>query len=283
MRWSPGNRGNIEDARERTGGVGIAGMGIGGFLVLLVLSWLTGTNLFTLLGTDSQAPTQTTGTSGELRTSPAEEKMVDFVDAVMNDAQDTWAKLLGNRYEPTKVVLFRDAIQSACGFAQAATGPFYCPGDRKVYLDLGFFNELDQRFGAPGDFAQAYVVTHELGHHVQNLLGLMDRAREGQSGPQSASVAIELQADCFAGIWGHAASQGGRFQAGHVELEPGDANEALRAAASIGDDRLQKMATGRVMPDRFTHGSSAQRVEWFRRGMESGDPRACTTGPSLTR
>jgi uncharacterized protein len=282
MRWSSGNRGNIEDMRGRTGGVGMAGMGIGGFLVLLVLSWLTGTNLFTLLGTDSQAPSQTTGTSGELRTSPAEEKMVDFVDAVMNDAQDTWAKLLGNRYEPTKVVLFRDAIQSACGFAQAATGPFYCPGDRKVYLDLGFFNELDQRFGAPGDFAQAYVVTHELGHHVQNLLGLMDRARKGQSGPQSASVAIELQADCFAGIWGHAASQGGRFQAGHVELEPGDANEALRAASSIGDDRLQKMATGRVMPDRFTHGSSAQRVEWFRRGMESGDPRACTTEPSLT-
>jgi uncharacterized protein len=283
MRWSPGNRGNIEDMRGRTGGVGMAGMGIGGFLVLLVLSWLTGTNLFTLLGTDSQAPSQSVGTSGELRTTPAEEKMVDFVDAVMNDAQDTWARLLGNRYEPTKVVLFRDAIQSACGFAQAATGPFYCPGDRKVYLDLGFFNELDQRFGASGDFAQAYVVTHELGHHVQNLLGLMNRVREGQSGPQSASVAIELQADCFAGIWGHATSQSGRFQAGHVELEPGDAEEALRAAASIGDDRLQKMATGRVMPDRFTHGSSAQRVEWFRRGMESGDPRACSTESTLTR
>jgi predicted metalloprotease len=283
MRWSPGNRGNIEDMRGRTGGIGMAGMGIGGFLVLLVLSWLTGTNLFTLLGTDSQAPSQSVGTSGELRTTPAEEKMVDFVDAVMNDAQDTWARLLGNRYEPTKVVLFRDAIQSACGFAQAATGPFYCPGDRKVYLDLGFFNELDQRFGASGDFAQAYVVTHELGHHVQNLLGLMNRVREGQSGPQSASVAIELQADCFAGIWGHAASQSGRFQAGHVELEPGDAGEALRAAAAIGDDRLQKMATGRVMPDRFTHGSSAQRVEWFGRGMESGDPRGCTTESTLTR
>jgi predicted metalloprotease len=283
MRWSPGNRGNIEDMRGRTGGVGMAGMGVGGFLVLLVLSWLTGTNLFTLLGTDSQAPSQSVGTSGEVRTTPAEEQLVDFVDAVTNDAQDTWAKALGNRYEPTKVVLFRDAIQSACGFAEAATGPFYCPGDRKVYLDLGFFNELDQRFGAPGDFAQAYVITHELGHHVQNLLGLMDRAREGPSGPQRTSVAIELQADCFAGIWGHTASQGGRFQAGHVELEPGDAEEALRAAASIGDDRLQKMATGRVMPDRFTHGSSAQRVEWFRRGMESGDPRACTTEPTLTR
>src|SRR6266508_712695 len=183
---------------------------------------------------------------------------------------ETWARILGNRYERTKVVLFRDAIQSACGFAEAATGPFYCPGDRKVYLDLGFFNELDRRFGAPGDFAQAYVVAHELGHHIQSLLGLMDRGMRDRQGAQSASVALELQADCFAGVWGHAASQGGRFQAGHVELEPGDANEALRAAASIGDDRLQKMATGRVMPDRFTHGSSAQRVDWFRRGMDSG-------------
>jgi len=283
MRWSPGDRGNIEDARGRTGGVGMAGMGIGGFLVLLVLSWLTGTNLFSLLGTDSQSPTQTVGTTGDLRTTPAEEQMVDFVDAVTNDAQDTWAKILGGRYERTKVVLFRDQIQSACGFAQAATGPFYCPGDHKVYLDLGFFNELDQRFGASGDFAQAYVVAHELGHHVQNLLGVMDRARSAESGPQSASVGIELQADCFAGVWGHAASQGGRFQAGHVELEPGDADEALRAAASIGDDRLQKMSTGRVMPERFTHGSSAQRVEWFRRGMETGDPRACSTESTLTR
>ncbi len=180
------------------------------------------------------------------------------------------------------MVLFRDAIQSACGFAEAATGPFYCPGDRKVYLDLGFFNELDRRFGAPGDFAQAYVVAHELGHHIQSLLGLMDRGMRDRQGAQSASVALELQADCFAGVWGHAASQGGRFQAGHVELEPGDANEALRAAASIGDDRLQKMATGRVMPDRFTHGSSAQRVDWFRRGMDSGDPRSCGTDATLS-
>jgi uncharacterized protein len=282
MRWSPGNRGNIEDVRGRTGGVGMAGMGIGGFLVLLVLSWLTGTNLFSLLGTDSQSPSQTVGTSGELRTTPAEEQMVDFVDAVTNDAQDTWSKVLGNRYERTKVVLFRDQVQSACGYAQAATGPFYCPSDHKVYLDLGFFNELDQRFGAPGDFAQAYVIAHELGHHVQNLLGVMDQARGG-AGPQSASVAIELQADCFAGIWGHEASQGGRFQAGHVELEPGDADEALRAAASIGDDRLQKMQTGRVMPDRFTHGSSAQRMAAFRLGMETGDPRACTSSSASTR
>jgi predicted metalloprotease len=280
MRWAPGDRSNIEDMRGRSGGR-VATVGIGGFLVVLALSWLTGTNLFSLLDTDSSVPTQTSGTAGSTPASPAEERMVDFVDAVMGDAQSTWSQVLGNRYQPTRVVLFRDAIDSACGSAQSATGPFYCPSDQKVYLDLGFFAELDQRFGAPGDFAQAYVITHELGHHVQNLLGFTERAQQDRrSGPNSASVALELQADCFAGIWGHAAAQRGRFQAGGVELEPGDAEEALRAAASIGDDRLQKMATGRVMPERFTHGSSAQRVAAFRRGMESGRPDACTAGSS---
>jgi len=283
MRWTPGDRGNIEDNRGRSGG-GIAGLGIGGFLILLVLSWATGTNLFSLLGTETPSSTPgSVGTSGEVKTSPAEEKMVDFVDAVTGDAQKTWARILGNRYQPTHVVLFRDAIQSACGSAESATGPFYCPGDQKVYLDLGFFGELSQRFGAPGDFAQAYVITHEIGHHVQNLLGYTDRVRGSRSGANSASVALELQADCFAGVWGHAASQQGRFQAGGVELEPGDAEEALRAAAAIGDDRLQRMSAGRVMPDRFTHGSSAQRVEWFQPGMESGDPRACDTFGTTTR
>ena len=283
MRWTPGNRDNIEDVRGRTAG-GVAGLGIGGFVILLLLSWATGTNLFSLLGTDTSSPSGSVGTSGELRTSPAEERLVDFVDAVAGDAQRTWEDLLGGRYQRTHVVLFRDAIESACGFAQAATGPFYCPSDRKVYLDLGFFRELSDRFGAPGDFAQAYVITHELGHHVQNLLGYTKRvARDRRTGADSASVALELQADCFAGVWGHAASQQGRFQAGGVELEPGDADEALRAAAAIGDDRLQRMASGRVMPDRFTHGSSAQRVEWFRRGMTSGDPRACDTFGTSTR
>jgi uncharacterized protein len=283
MQWTPGGRGDIKDQRGRSGGFGVAHLGIGGFLILLVLSWATGTNLFSLLGTGDTAPSQTVGTSGEVTTSPAEERMVDFVNAVTKDVQDTWAELLGPRYERTHVVLFRNAIDSACGFAQAATGPFYCPPDKKVYLDLAFFSELSQRFGAPGDFAQAYVIAHELGHHVQNLTGLNAHAsRDRQSGPDSFSVALELQADCFAGIWGHAASQRGRFQAGGVELEPGDADEALRAAASIGDDRLQKMATGRVMPERFTHGTSAQRVQWFKRGMDSGDPRACVTGPSTT-
>jgi predicted metalloprotease len=271
MRWTPGDRGNIEDMRGRTGGRAMP-LGIGGFVVLLLLSWATGTDFLSLF--QNLAPTENVGTSGDRATSPAEEQMVDFVDAVTTDAQRTWSELLGGRYQPTQIVVFRDAIQSACGFAESATGPFYCPGDRKVYLDLGFFDELNEKFGAPGDFAQAYVVAHEIGHHVQNVLGL----GVGASRSNSASVAIELQADCFAGIWGHAASASGRFQAGRVELEPGDADEALRAASAIGDDRLQKMATGRVMPERFTHGSSAQRVEWFTRGMDSGDPRSCDTG-----
>ena len=285
MRWTPGDRSNIEDYRGRSGGIGVAHLGIGGFVLLLVLSWATGTNLFSLLGTGDISPSGgAVGTTGQAATSPAEERMVDFVDAVARDVQNAWGEILGGRYERTTVVLFRDAINSACGFAESATGPFYCPRDAKVYLDLGFFRELSNRFGAPGDFAQAYVIAHEFGHHVQDLLGLDAGARADRAtGAGSASVALELQADCFAGVWGHAASQRGRFQAGGVELEPGDAEEALRAAAAIGDDRLQKMATGRVMPDRFTHGSSAQRVEWFRRGMETGDPRGCDAGATLTR
>jgi predicted metalloprotease len=283
MRWTPGNRGNIEDARGRSA-VGMGSLGIGGFLVLLVLSWVSGTNLFTLLGTDSGPSTQATGTSGQVQTTPAEERMVDMVDSVVEDAQAMWESKLGSRYQRTKVVLFRDAVQSACGTAESATGPFYCPADQKVYLDLGFFRELSERFGAPGDFAEAYVITHEFGHHVQNLLGLNERASgDRRSGANSASVALELQADCFAGVWGHEAAQAGRAQQGHVELDPGDVDEAMRAAASIGDDRLQRMATGRVMPDRFTHGSSAQRVAAFKRGMESGDPRVCDGSATSTR
>ena len=251
--------------------------------MLLVLSWLSGTNLFSLLGTGTQSSSQSVGTTGQVASSPAEERRVDLVGAVTRDAQDMWSEKLGSRYQRTKVRLFRDSLQSACGFAQSATGPFYCPEDREVYLDLGFFDELSHRLGAPGDFAQAYVVTHELGHHVQTLLGLNERASsDRRTGANSASVALELQADCFAGVWGHAASQPGRAAAGKVALDPGDVEQALRAAAAIGDDRLQKMSTGRVMPDRFTHGSSAQRVEWFRRGMETGDPRSCGAPVSTT-
>jgi hypothetical protein len=284
MEWSPGDRGDISDMRGRSGGFGLVHFGIGGFLILLVLSWLSGTNLFSLLAGGGAAPSQSVGTSGQAATSPAEERLVDEVAAVSKDAQDMWAGKLGPRYRRTKVTLFRDSVQSACGFAQSATGPFYCPEDAQVYLDLGFFDELARHLGAPGDFAQAYVITHELGHHVQKLLGLDARASGSRgTGADSASVALELQADCFAGVWGHTAAQPGRAQQGKVELDPGDVEEGLRAAAAIGDDRLQKMSTGHVMPERFTHGTSAQRVEWFKRGMETGDPRSCQGPPSGTR
>lgn len=280
MRWSPGNRGNIEDVRGRSGVRGGASIGIGGLLVLLALSWATGTDFLSLLGGGGLgSPSSSVNDApAELRTTPEEERLVDFVDAVSGDTQQVWQELLGSRYQPTRVVLFRDAIQSACGAAESATGPFYCPADGKVYLDLGFFAELERRFGAPGDFAQAYVIAHEFGHHVQNLLGANERVGRDRVGPEGAGVALELQADCYAGVWGHAASRGGRFERGGIELEPGDAEEALDAAAAIGDDRLQKSATGRVMPERFTHGSSKQRMEWFQRGMSTGDPRQCDTG-----
>ena len=255
---------------------GAAPLGIGGLIILAALSYFTGTDFLSMAGDVASGPVETQ--PGELTTTPEEERTVDFIDAVARDTQDTWTRLMGGRYEQTRVTLFRDMVQSACGTAESATGPFYCPGDHKVYLDLGFFGELSQKFGAPGDFAAAYVVAHEFGHHVQNLLGTNERVqRDARSGANSASVALELQADCYAGIWGHDASQQGRFQAGKVELEAGDAEEALRAASAIGDDRLQKMATGRVQPESFTHGSSAQRMEWFKRGMQTGDPAQCDT------
>jgi len=279
MRWTPGDRSNIEDARGRSGGMamGAGGLGVGGLVLLLVLSWATGIDLTSIVGGGGSAPPESVGTSGEVKATPAEEKVVDMVDAVMDDAQGMWQQLLGARYQDTKVVLFREAINSTCGFAQAATGPFYCPADRKVYLDLGFFDDLDRKLGAAGDFAQAYVLAHELGHHVQTLTGIERQVRERQSSDPSArnalSVRMELQADCYAGVWGHHANKGG----GRVQLDPDDVEEGLNAAASIGDDRLQRMQTGRVAPERFTHGTSQQRVEWFKRGMDSGDPKACNT------
>jgi uncharacterized protein len=279
MRWTAGDRSNVEDMRGRSGGMamGAGGLGVGGLLLLLVLSWATGIDLTSIVGGGGSAPPSSVGTSGEVKSSPAEEKLVDMVDAVMGDAQETWRQLLGGQYQDTKAVLFRDSINSACGFAQAATGPFYCPGDRKVYLDLGFFDELDRKLGAPGDFAQAYVLAHELGHHVQTLTGTERKVRELQGTNPGArntlSVRMELQADCYAGVWGHHANTGG----GRVQLDPDDAEEGLNAAAAIGDDRLQRMASGRVAPERFTHGTSQQRVEWFKRGMDTGDPKACNT------
>jgi predicted metalloprotease len=179
------------------------------------------------------------------------------------------------------VLLFRDSIRSACGFADAASGPFYCPGDHYVYLDLGFFDELKRRFGASGDFAEAYVVAHELGHHVQSLLGVDSQMRQAQSRNPSArnelSVRLELQADCYAGVWAHATNTSGRASQGRVELERGDLEDGLHAAAAIGDDRIQRMSTGHVFPDKFTHGTSEQRATWLRRGFDSGDPGACNT------
>lgn len=282
MRWSAGDRGNIEDMRGRSGGGRMIPLGIGGFVVVALLSLFTGVNFFDILGGGSASPdSSAVGTSGRTTASPEEERMVDMVDAVARDAQSTWESKLGGRYEPTKVVLFRDSIQSACGYAQAATGPFYCPGDRKVYLDLGFYDELNRRFGASGDFAQAYVLAHEIGHHVQTITGTEGQMRQAQranpSSGNALSVRLELQADCYAGVWGHDANRQGRFEAGKVELDPGDLEEALRAAAAIGDDRLQKLGTGRVMPEKFTHGSSEQRMQWFKRGFDSGDPNACNT------
>ena len=277
MRWTRGDRSNVEDRRGMSG-VGVGGMGIGGLLVLLLLSWFTGVDFLSLFsGAGSPAPTESVGTGGKVATSPEEERLVDMVDAVVDDAQNTWTEVLAGRYQRTTAVLFRDAIQSACGFAQAATGPFYCPADRKVYLDLGFFSELHQKLGAPGDFAQAYVLAHELGHHVQTILGVESQVRRRQSADPSVanalSVRMELQADCFAGVWGYHANR----QPGGVDLDPGDIDEGLHAAAAIGDDRLQRMQGGRIAPERFTHGTSEQRAQWLRRGLESGDPNSCET------
>ena len=274
MRWTTGDRGNVQDLRGGGGGMGIP-LGIGGVVILLVGSWLTGVNLFDVVGTGTSSGVSNTAESRPASSSPQEEQMVDFVDAVMGDIQKTWTQSLPN-YQRTQVVLFRNSIQSACGLAGAASGPFYCPGDRKVYLDLSFFEELKRRFQAPGDFAQAYVIAHEVGHHVQNLTGVLER-EPFHGSANERSVRVELQADCYAGVWGHQAAQPGRYAAGGVELDPGDVEEALNAAAAIGDDHLQKMSTGRVSPESFTHGSSAQRVSWFKRGMERGDPRACDT------
>jgi len=203
--------------------------------------------------------------------------MVQFVSFVLDDDQKTWASIFakqGKSYQRAHLVLFRGGVDSKCGFAESAVGPFYCPGDRKVYLDLGFYDDLRRRFGASGDFAQAYVLAHEIGHHVQNLLGVDRQVRQAQQQNPSAtnplSVKLELQADCYAGVWAHSTNE-------RKLLEAGDVEEALRAAAAIGDDNIQKMSRGHVVPESFTHGSSEQRVTWFRRGLQSGDPGNCNT------
>jgi uncharacterized protein len=290
MRWSPGGRSrNLEDQRGaspggggfRGGGGGGRRMGLGGLLVLVILSVVLKKDLVSGLG----------GMGGELPGAPSatatgapapvqdarEEPLVQFMSSVLDSAQTTWSRQMEG-YQDAKLVVFRQGVQSACGFADAATGPFYCPGDQKVYIDLSFFDQLDQQFGAPGDFAQAYVLAHEIGHHVQNLMGTERKLRVAQQQnpgmKNKLSVAMELQADCYAGVWANSAARNG-------QLERGDLEEGLSAASAVGDDRLQKMGSGRVNPESFTHGSSAERMQWFKRGLEGGDPRQCDTFAAL--
>jgi predicted metalloprotease len=271
----------VEDRRGMPGGRLAVG-GCGTIILALAIGWLTGTNPLRILqilsdstsssGTAS-APAPGTAPGSSSREDPARK----FVSVVLADTEDNWTKIFaaqGRTYEKPRLVLFTGETQTGCGYSSAVTGPFYCPLDRTVYLDLSFFDELD-RLGAAGDFAQAYVIAHEVGHHVQNLLGiegkvraLRERAPEREA--NELSVRLELQADCFAGVWGHHGAQEGL-------LEQGDAEEGLRAAAAIGDDRMQRMTRGRVAPESWTHGSSQQRVEWLKRGLESGDPNACQT------
>jgi len=290
MRWSAGGRSrNIEDRRGASGG-GMGGggfrggggmkLGVGGMLVLIVLSYVFKTDLITpITGGGAGLPVPQQQAEQAPLNDPAEEQMVRFVGVVLDSAQSTWSRNM-SQYREAKLVLFRDATPTACGTGQSATGPFYCPGDEKVYIDLAFFDQLDRQFGAPGDFAQAYVIAHEIGHHVQNVLGTEQQVRRLQGQNPGAknrlSVAMELQADCYAGVWAHDAARANM-------LEPGDIDEGLGAAAAVGDDRLQQMAGGRVHPESFTHGSSAERRTWFRRGFERGDPNACDTFREMSR
>ena len=279
MRWTPGGRSDdLEDRRDDGGGGGIGGMhiGIGGFLILLVLSLVFKRDFFSLLGNQGAVSGQAVR-QADPQQDAREEPTVQFVSFVLDDVQKTWAGVLqqkGIPYQHAKLVLFRDMTSSSCGTAESATGPFYCPGDEKVYIDLGFYDELQRRFGAPGQFAQAYVLAHELGHHVQNLLGIERKVRtlQGQNpgARNEISVQMELQADCLAGVWAHSTEQ-------RNLLEAGDVQSALGAAAAVGDDRLQRMSRGEVSPDSFTHGTSAQRTEWFQRGMNGGSIEACNT------
>lgn len=274
MRWTPGGRSpNLEDRRSLGGGIG-KGLGLGGTVVVLALSLIFGRDLFSDLGVSPAVGAA--GAPMSAADSAAQETEVQFVSFVLDDVQGTWAKILPNygaRFTPARLVLFRGSTDSGCGPAQSVMGPFYCPLDERVYLDLGFFDELKQRFGASGDFAQAYVLAHELGHHVQHLLGTDARVRQAQeSNPSSAnelSVRVELQADCYAGVWAHSTEQ-------RQLLQAGDVAEALNAASAVGDDRIQQRTTGRINVDSFTHGSAAQRSASFKRGFDSGDPRNCT-------
>lgn len=290
---------NIEDRRGENGGLKFprrpgmripigrrgGGMGLGTLAVLLVVAWLFGINPLDILtgGGNIELPGQLPGSvdtqaPSQPRTA-SDDKMKEFVARVLGSTERTWDKIFsqrGQRYVKPRLVLFTGYVNSACGMAQSAIGPFYCPGDSKVYIDLSFYNDLSAKLGAPGDFAEAYVITHEVGHHVQNLLGIADKvnaARQRMSEVQAnaLSVKMELQADCFAGVWAKQADL-----SGHI-LEQGDIEEGLNAASAIGDDRLQRRAQGRVVPDSFTHGTSAQRVRWFKRGYDLGEMGNCDT------
>jgi uncharacterized protein len=279
MRWKTGRRSsNVEDRRGvrmtskkmKGGGIGIILLALVGMYFGIDPSVIFNSNLVDGGGQVQEVPRQT---------SPEEDRLADFVSVVLADTEDTWDAIFleeGGAYQKPKLVLFSGAVQSACGYAQSVTGPFYCPADRKVYIDLGFYRELKQNLHAPGDFAQAYVISHEIGHHVQNLLGISDKVQARRANLSAAdynklSVKLELQADCFAGVWANHADRVRQI------LEPGDVEEALNAASMIGDDNLQKKSRGYVVPDSFTHGTSKQRVQWFREGLDSGDIRRCNT------
>ena len=284
MRWTPGGRSDdVEDDRDQSGGGGGGGfnfggihLGIGGFLILLVLSLVFKRNFLSLAGFGG-GNTSTAISQPDTARDQSEEPLVRFVSFVLDDTQRTWTQILSEQgvpYRHAKLVLFRDQINSSCGRAQSASGPFYCPEDEKVYIDLGFFDELKQRFGARGEFAEAYVLAHELGHHVQKLIGVEQKVHAAQEqNPRAAnqlSERLELQADCFAGVWGHSTDQ-------RKLLDPGEVREGLNAAAAVGDDRLQRMAGRNVNPETFTHGSSQQRMDWFQKGFSTGDMKACNT------
>jgi uncharacterized protein len=279
MDWEKGRRStNVEDRRGSRVSGPIVGGGIGTLLLALLVTFLGGDprDVLDQAGSpDTQRPT----TESPQTTSPEQEQLAEFVSVVLADTEDTWRDIFqqsGGTYVEPKLVLYSDAVDSACGFAKAAMGPFYCPRDQKVYIDLDFYRDLKTRYNAPGDFAQAYVIAHEVGHHVQNLTGILDQVRSRQQQVSQAeanqlSVKLELQADCFAGVWANRAERSRQI------LEQGDIEEALNAASSVGDDRLQQQAQGRIVPESFTHGSAAQRASWFRRGIESGNPEQCNT------
>ena len=277
MRWEFGRKSNNVEDRRGSRGVspGVVGGGLGG-LVLTLIAVVLGVDPAII---DQIAPQDNSYSTPTQTTSQPKDEMGQFVSVVLADTEDTWNPLfrqMGRNYREPKLVLFENAVQSACGYTSSAVGPFYCPPDQKVYLDLSFFRDLKNKLGAPGDFAQAYVIAHEVGHHVQNLMGISDEVRSvqnrvGQVQANQLSVRLELQADCFAGIWAHHAQRQRQI------IEEGDVEEAMNAAASIGDDRLQKRSKGYVVPESFTHGSSAQRVKWFKRGIQTGRIDACNT------